>query len=350
MTDASSAASAALCTRRATTMMNVLRHRRQREIPLPTIGAIYAAAVTDRRRIADVDLNLLLALEALIVERNVTRAARRLGRSQPTLSSALARLRRHFGDELLIRGPGGYRLTPFAAAIADDVITATESVDRALGITPAFDPRTSQREFTLMMSDYVMHTLGPLLARDMLLQAPRTRLRLLQISESITVDHGSRLREVDGWVLPPGFVRSTPHTSVYTDSWVCIAPADGTGLGEQLSLDEMRQASWLQCFRHQPEVVPILHDLQLYGRNDVATVVVESFMVAPALVAATTRLAIVPARIAAASTAPIRILPLPRPLPPLVQNLWWDATYERDPAHRWLRETVTACGRKLDDA
>lgn len=141
-----------------------------------------------------------------------------------------------------------------------------------------------------------------------------------------------------------------PSTGIRpADSWVCIAAADETGLGERLSLDEMRRASWVHCFRHQPEVVPVLRDLQLYGRHDVATVVVESFMVAPALVAATARLAIVPARIAAASAAPIRVLPLPRPVPPLVQNLWWYAAHERDPAHRWLREIVVGCGRKRDD-
>jgi DNA-binding transcriptional LysR family regulator len=318
-------------------------------MPVPDIDAVYDEAVPDRRRIADVDLNLLLALEALIVERNVTRAAERLGRSQPTVSSALARLRRHFGDALLVRGAGGYRLTPFAAAMARDVMEAAENVDRVLGISSAFDPSSSRREFTLMMSDYVMHTLGPPLLQEMRRQAPGARLRLLQMSEVVTDDHESLLREVDGWILPPGFIRRTPHAEVYTDSWACIAAADNTTFGERLSLDDARRASWVHCFRHQPDMVPILRDVQMHGHSDAGAVVVESFMVAPALVAATESLAIVPERVATASSAPIRIVPFPRPLPPLVENLWWSVAHERDPAHRWLREITMACGRGLDE-
>ena len=116
------------------------------------------------------DLNLLLSLKVLLEEGNVTRAGVRLELSQPAMSAALARLRRRFDDELLVRAGRDYELTPFAKDLLPEVQHAVRLLGRALHLEDEFDPATSERVFRLSMSDYaiaVVHEpLLRLLARD----------------------------------------------------------------------------------------------------------------------------------------------------------------------------------------
>ncbi|GGV77115.1 LysR family transcriptional regulator [Streptomyces thermoviolaceus] len=105
-------------------------------------------------QLANLDLNLLVALRELLPERNVTRAAARIGVTQPVASVALARLRRHFGDDLFVRGQNGYVLSPPAMQLADQVETVCAAVERLFATDPRFGPATSRRQFTLLMADY----------------------------------------------------------------------------------------------------------------------------------------------------------------------------------------------------
>src|ERR1700761_8184612 len=95
--------------------------------------------------VSGIDLNLLIALGALLEERNLTRAGERLSLSQPTMSGALARLRRHFGDELLVRSGREYQLTPLASGLLPAVRAALGQVEHTLSVPAAFDPATSRR-------------------------------------------------------------------------------------------------------------------------------------------------------------------------------------------------------------
>src|SRR5215472_8890513 len=101
---------------------------------------------------AGIDLNLLTVLGALLEHRNVTRAGERLRLSQPTMSGALARLRQHFGDELLIRSGREYWLTPMATGLLPAAREALGQVERTLCLTAEFDPATSQRRFSIAIS------------------------------------------------------------------------------------------------------------------------------------------------------------------------------------------------------
>src|SRR5438270_4095952 len=120
----------------------------------------------------NLDLNLLLSLDALLEQRGVTRAAQQLGLSQPALSASLARLRRHFGDELLTRVGNEYRLTPLAAHLKPRVRLALEGVERVFTAQPEFDPAQSTREFSVFMSDYAAAVLGSPLAELLGEEAP----------------------------------------------------------------------------------------------------------------------------------------------------------------------------------
>ncbi|GHE73358.1 LysR family transcriptional regulator [Streptomyces capitiformicae] len=121
-----------------------------------------------------VDLNLLVPLDALLQERSVTRAAQRLGLSQPTVSAALARLRRHFGDELLTRVGNQYELTPLAEHLASHAKRTLDSANRVFDTRPDFDPAIAEREFNLIVTDVQLATFGRVLTGQVANRRPRT--------------------------------------------------------------------------------------------------------------------------------------------------------------------------------
>src|SRR5215470_13569291 len=170
-------------------------------------------------KLANLDLNLLVSLDALLAERSVSRAALRLGLSQPSLSAALARLRRHFRDDLLVRVGNHYELTPLAAQLAELTTSALAAVARVFASEPDFDPATAEREFTVLISDYAITVLGPELA-TLLQQAPNIRLRLHQVAIPAVNAATQALRDVDAMVLPHGYLSGLPSRQLFTDRWV----------------------------------------------------------------------------------------------------------------------------------
>src|SRR4029453_2309123 len=120
----------------------------------------------------DVDANLLLLLHALLEERNLTHAAARMTMSQPAMSGALGRLRKHFGDDLLTRSGREYELTPFAQQLRPAVADAVEAAEALLGNAREFDPRSSTKQFDVSMSEYAMTVLAEPLIRLLREQAP----------------------------------------------------------------------------------------------------------------------------------------------------------------------------------
>ena len=110
--------------------------------------------------LTNLDLNLLVALDALLEQRSVSKAAEQIGLSQPAVSAQLARLRRHFGDDLLARFGNQYRLTPLAVQLRSRVRTAVTGVERVFAAQPDFNPASTSREFSLVVSDYGVAVLG----------------------------------------------------------------------------------------------------------------------------------------------------------------------------------------------
>src|SRR6476469_4673095 len=159
---------------------------------------------TGAGNLASLDLNLLVSLDALLQERSVTKAAARMGLSQPALSASLARLRRHFGDELLTRVGNDYRLTPLAVQLTELVRIALAGAERVFAAQPTFDPASSTREFVVLVSDYVIVTLGDTIAQLLMTEAPHTRLRLTAHSPAIVERAEQALLSADVLVLPHG--------------------------------------------------------------------------------------------------------------------------------------------------
>jgi DNA-binding transcriptional LysR family regulator len=293
-------------------------------------------------KLANLDLNLLVSLDALLQERSVSRAAERLGLSQPSLSASLARLRRHFRDDLLARVGNRYELTPLAAQLTEQTTGALAAVARVFASEPDFDPATSEREFTVMISDYAITVLGPSLAA-LLRQAPHVRLRLHQIAVPAVDDAASVLRNVDAMVLPHGFLSDLPSQELFTDRWVCIVATDHPGVGEKLTMADLERLPMVVTYQTPTAYTPAAKQLSMLGVQPRVQLIAESFLALPFLVAAGNGLALIQERLARqlAPTVPIRILPCPFDVAALIDALWWHPMYDRDPGHRWLRQLFT---------
>jgi len=135
-----------------------------------------------------VDLNLLVVLDALLRERHVTRAARTVGLSQPAMSSALARLRNVFKDELLVRTAAGMQPTPRAEALIEPVRQAIGQIERVLENDQGFDAANSERRFVLRLSDLLSYLILPRLMAEIGGSAPRIALDIKHLSPLRTID------------------------------------------------------------------------------------------------------------------------------------------------------------------
>jgi DNA-binding transcriptional LysR family regulator len=300
--------------------------------------------------LSNLDLNLLVALNALLEERNVTRAGARVGLSQPAMSAALARLRRHFHDDLLVRVGNAYELTPMASGLVDATAVACTSVERVFTAQPAFQPATSDRSFTVILSDYALAVLGTGLSQALREQAPRVRLELLQLTPAAVDDSVHTLRTVDALLLPHGFLRDHPALDLYRDTWVIIAWSGNTGIGETLTMDHLARLPWIVTYHRPTAFTHAARQLNALGIEPRIDLVVENFLALPLLIAGTDRLALIQERLAhrLAGFADIRILPCPYDAAPVVEAMWWHPMHQRDAGHGWLRDLFVDVGRKLE--
>ena len=302
----------------------------------------------DRRSLRNLDLNLLTTLEALLEERNVTRAAARVGLSQPAVSSSLQRLRRHFSDDLLARTGNRYELTPLAKQLREPTIAALSGVQRIFDATPDFDPATAEREFTIVVSDYAATVLGDHLATVMEAEAPGARLRFATQTHAHVDDAPESLRQVDGMVLPHGFLSGIPSLDLYEDDWVLVASRDHPDLGDTVELEQLADLPWVVTHHAPTAYTPAARQLSLIGIEPDMRIVVESFLAVPFLVTGTRRVALLQRQLAdrLCEAAAVRVLACPWDVVPLVEAFWWHPGHQSDPAHAWLRSTIRQAARR----
>jgi DNA-binding transcriptional LysR family regulator len=303
-----------------------------------------------RVNLAGLDLNLLVALQALIEEQNVTRAGERVGLTQPAMSAALARLRRHFGDELMVRHGNRYELTPLGIALRHRTELATVAVERVFGAQPDFDPATSEREFTVLLSDYALMVLGPIVANLLEERAPRIRLRLEPHGPTAIDDTEATLRGVDLLLVPHGFISGYPSQELYRDSWVCVVAAENDAVGDELTVEELRSLPWVTQYHRPTAATTADRQLALLGVEHRVDLVIESFLPLPFLLAGTRRIALIQRRLAErlATAAGVRMLPCPFDVMDLVEAAWWHPLHAADPGHQWLRALFVDAAARLD--
>ena len=296
------------------------------------------------------DLNLLVFLDALLTERSVTRAAERLELGQPTVSAALARLRRHFSDELLRRVGNGYELTPLARQLVPLTHSAVVGADRVLSSVSVFDAGNSRRVFELITSDHGIGAYGPRIIRAIQEEGPGLSVRFRPVpldSQRLAED----LRQVDGALIPHGNLPGMPHIDMTADEWVVLRSETNSRLDGPPTLADLETLPWVVS-RGLTWTPPPLRQLELLGvslRIDVET---HSFLSVPLLVAGSDRIAIAQYRLVAdlLDTLGVRASPCPFDVVPLVESFWWHPIHTHDPGHMWLREQIEAAGQSLTPA
>ncbi|WP_031044100.1 LysR family transcriptional regulator [Streptomyces sp. NRRL F-5650] len=297
--------------------------------------------------LSSLDLNLVVALRALLEERNVTRAGRRVGLSQPAMSAALSRLRRHFDDDLLARVGGHYELTALGQMLLDRVSTAYDLLERLFASQADFDPARESREFRLLASDYAVAVFGAELARVVHREAPGIRLRFTQTPTTVVDDTDTLLSTTDGLLMPHGVISDFPATDLYEDRWVFLVAEEHPSVGDRLTREDLARLPWVTYQRTYD--APAVRQLGMLGVEPRVEVSVDGFQIMPLLVSGTRRIALVQARLARllAPLAAVRVLEPPYEAVPLREAMWWHPVHTHDAAHLWLRETAARVGRRM---
>lgn len=291
--------------------------------------------MTDVRRL---DLNLVVVLDALLLECNLTRAGERVGMTQPAVSGALTRLRELFDDPLLVREGRGFVLTPRAESLIPAVAECMAAVQRTFDALPDFDAATSTRTFLVAASDYVLAELTSPLLGLLEREAPHTRVEFtdLPIAEMISpVD----LLRCDVTIAGTG--RNVPgkRTSLFSDRFVCLVDAANPALQDgRLSLDAIGR---LRLVRSDFGSHVSTHvDDMLAEANIVPSVAmtVQGFMPVPFALPGTPWTGWVPERTAARYASSLGLVVAETPIAPsvLVEAAHWHPSKSADPALQWL--------------
>ncbi|HEX2554482.1 MAG TPA: LysR family transcriptional regulator [Microvirga sp.] len=297
------------------------------------------------------DLNLLVALDVLLTEGSVARAARRLRLSPSAMSRTLARLREATGDPLLVRAGRGLVPTPRALALRERVSGLVQDAQAVLRPAEALDLARLARTFTLRTSDGFVENFGPGLLARAQAEAPGVRLRFVPKPDR----DSAALR--DGSVdLETGVVAETTGPEIriqalFRDRFVGVVRA-----GHPLARGEITPARYAEgphvaVWRRGLEGGPIDAALEPLGLKRTIATTVGGFAAALAFARASDLVASVPERHTGNLHAGMHRFPLPVPVPGITVSLLWHPRLDADPAHRWLRACVRAvCGAALDDA
>jgi DNA-binding transcriptional LysR family regulator len=305
------------------------------------------AREVDLRRI---DLNLLVAFEALVSERGVTRAAKRLGVGQSAMSSTLARLRKVLGDPVLVRDGRGLAPTPLAESLVEPVRGILLDIEDVLALRDSFDPATDARTFSILVIDYhLTYTfLHPLLAR-LDAEAPRVRLHI----EPAGDDFAERLQrhEVDLLIAPREVYAEhmgLPHRVLFTDQYVVAVDKEHPDIDDEITYEQFCTLPYLATWSgHSKSLVELQLDFFGVPRN---IEIITEFGIASFLLRGTRLITVIHERLAKAvvEQANLKLLKPPiEGLRPTTELMVWTNRTDGDAAHRWLRRQLVDLAQEV---
>ena len=296
------------------------------------------------------DLNLLVVLDALLEERNVTKASERLHIGQSAASGALARLREYFGDELLVAVGRRLVLTPLAESLVEPVRDTLLRARATIARKPVFDPAEAERRFLICASDYVTTVMLAAAVRRIATQAPGLVLDIRSPPKDVfeVFERGS----VDLLIMPEQYVarHQHPQTRLFEDAHVCAVWSGNAKVGETLSFEQYIAMGHVSArFGDDRSITFEEWFLPRYGQQRRVESSVDNFSSLPLLVVGTERIATMHRRLAEhfAQHLPLRLLATPFEMPPVVEVMSWPRYLDRDPAHLWVREALLACAAGL---
>jgi DNA-binding transcriptional LysR family regulator len=288
------------------------------------------------------DLNLLPVFVTLMEERSVTRAAERLGITQPALSNALARLRVMMRDQLFVRERYGVQPTPLALEIAPSVAEALTRLDEVVRGQQEFDPASTELQLTIAPNSYVEFALAPAIVARLRDVAPGLKLRLIPFGNDLSetgVVSGVTAMALGRVVDPPD---NLVVQRLMDEALACVVRADHPEIGDRISREQYER------FRHVNVLPPgriragLFQALESHGLRREVAVSVTHFLAVPEMVAVTDYCATLPRLICRrlANDARLKIVEAPVDLGTFPVEMAWHVRYRHDPAHRWLRGLV----------
>jgi LysR family transcriptional regulator, nod-box dependent transcriptional activator len=293
------------------------------------------------------DLNLLVALDALLTDRSITRASERLHLSPSATSGALARLRTYFSDELLTQIGRRMVPTPLGETLQGPVRDCLLHVQQTVEVRPQFDPATSKRNFTIMMSDFVSTVLMPPALRRLQSEAPGVTFQLLANDDEPweSLSRG----EIDFLVLPRKFIHPDhPSQVLFEEEYVCVCWTGNTAVGDSITLDQCLALGHVvtRVGTLRPPTVDAWF-FERYGHSRRVEVVATTFASVPHMLVGTNRLSIMHRRLADLYSKPLslKVLPVPVEMPRLVEMIQWHKYRDLDPGRIWMTDVLTAAAQ-----
>ncbi len=284
------------------------------------------------------DLNLLVALDALLTERSITHAAERLNLSPSATSGALARLREFFDDELLTQIGRRMAPTPLGESLQASVRDCLLHVRATVEIRPQFDPLLSTRNFRLMMSDYVSTVLMPPALQRLQREAPGITIEMLANANEPweALSRG----DVDFLILPQHFTREGhPAEVLFEDEYVCVCWKGNALVGEAISSEQCLELGHVvtRIGTQRPPTIDAWF-FERFGHQRRVEVIATNFNSVPHLLVGTNRISFMHRRLAVAycSLLPLKMLSSPMVMPRLVEMIQWHKYRDRDPGRIWL--------------
>ncbi|AQT79364.1 hypothetical protein B1R94_08945 [Mycolicibacterium litorale] len=290
-----------------------------------------------------VDLNLLPPLVALLEERQVSRAAVRMGLSQPAMSRALQRLRRALDDPLLVRDPDGFRLTARAEDIYDQLTTVVPLLQHLLSPN-SFDPSQSNAPVNVAGSDYAVQTLGPAVCLQVRNQSPATAVRFHNLRLDGIIEQ-IRSGAVDIGLYGGDLPQDLQAETLFVEDFVCVLAHDHPLAGvARVTLDDYLEYPHIVIDTSDGRQTAVDRPLASLGRPRDAAVTVPYHSSALALLPGTDLIATLPARLRAgwSGVHTLRAQPAPTEVATLRYQMIWNRALDSDQRHVWLRGVVRA--------
>jgi len=304
--------------------------------------AAAAANAADFTR-GNIDLNLLIVFDAVMQTRNLTRAGRRLGLSQPATSHALARLRNMLHDDLFVRAPEGMQPTPRAQQMAGPVREALRTLSATLE-PDAFDPARSTRQFTLAMNNYAARAIAPTLLRRVAATAPGVTLDIRPQGTADALD----LLDADGVDLALAILTDGGErfkcAGVMQDDYVAVLDRGHAAAAEpSLSIERFATIPRVAISSTGDDTGFVDEALEQHGfvRRIAARV---PFLSIVLVLVGSDLVVVMPRRVAMdlSTVCPVVVRELPFPSPRISLSMIWHRRVDNQPAHRWLRDMVRA--------
>jgi DNA-binding transcriptional LysR family regulator len=295
------------------------------------------------------DLNLLPVFVVLMEERNVTRAAERLGITQPALSNTLNRLRETFRDPLFVRERYGIRPTELAEELAPAIAQALAKLDDVILGQQDFDPLTAERLFTIAPNDYVEFVLVPAIVERLRQVAPGIRLRLTPFGSDIAetgVMSGTTAMVMGRLTDPPD---NLVVQHLMDDGLACVVRSDHPEIGDSISRDEYERLKHVNMLPPGRLRAGLFQSLERQGLKREVAVSVTHFLSIPELVAVTDYCTTLPTLICRriALDPRLKVLPPPVDLGTFPVQMAWHVRHRNDPAHRWLRGLIGEVAKEI---